>query len=153
MDKTGHSASDAKPVAHTRVHQNRDSKKIWWISGVVILVVALLVASLLHLTRSQIDTNKYQAVFLSNGQVYFGKLHDYYSDRPYLTNVYYIQGSNSGENAQDAANNGNQQLVKLGSEVHAPTNTMILNKSSILFVENLTEEGNVMKLIKENESK
>ena len=95
---------------------------------------------------NQVDGSKYQAVFLSNGQVYFGKLHGYYTGRPYLTDVYYIQSpttSSSGSSSTDT----NQQLVKLGSEVHAPENEMILNKSSILFVENLTDKSKVVQLM------
>jgi len=132
----------------------RLSRFNWIVIGVITtLILAVTIASFVFFSRSQIDSSRYQAVFLSNGQVYFGKLHGYYGDRPYLTNVYYIQGTSDGTSSESTATNENQQLVKLGSEIHAPDNTLILNKPSILFVENLTDEGNVMKLINESESK
>jgi hypothetical protein len=93
---------------------------------------------------SPIMTNRYQAVFLNNGQVYFGKLHGYYGAHPYMTDVYYFQA-----NAQTGKDNGNsdQLLVKLGQEVHAPENKLLLNKDAIIFVENLTEKSKVLDAI------
>lgn len=159
MDKRAqdaHAADGLRSVNTSGQHgvsRKRGNKKIWWVSGAIVVIVALLVSGLLYSMRSQIDSSKYQAVFLTNGQVYFGKLHDYYTDRPYITDVYYIQAQDGtgAEDAQASANASDQQLVKLGSEVHAPENTMILNKPSILFVENLTDEGKVVQLIQQNQ--
>lgn len=120
-------------------------KKLWWLGGAIVVVIALTLGAYFTFFNSQIDSSKYQAVFLSNGQVYFGKLHGYYTGRPYLTDVYYIQGSTTGTSS--TSTDTNQQLVKLGSELHAPEDEMILNKSSILFVENLTSNGKVVQLI------
>lgn len=135
----------------------RFGKKMWLIIVAIVIIAAIVGGSIWYFSRSQqIDSSRYQAVFLNNGQVYFGKLHDYYGDRPYLTNVYYIQGATQGTaatNTTAGAADANQQLVKLGSEIHAPDNEMILNKSSILFVENLTTGGKVTQLIKQNENK
>ena len=152
--KDAHATGQATATNRPRLTLNKDNKRLLIISGVIVLIVALVVSGLLYAFRSQIDPNKYQAVFLTNGQVYFGKLKDYYTDRPYITDVYYIQGQDGAgaENGQSTASE-NQQLVKLGSELHAPENTMILNKSSILFVENLTEEGKVVQLIKQDQEK
>jgi Tfp pilus assembly protein PilN len=154
-----HSTAASRPVATPtndrlgRGARRRASKKMWWIAGAIVVVVALIISGSLYFYRSQIDSSKYQAVFLTNGQVYFGKLHNYYTNRPYLTDVYYIQapaGSDATAKA-DTTDTSNQQLVKLGSEVHAPTNEMILNKQSILFVENLTTDGKVVQLIQQNQ--
>ena len=167
MDKRDiHSTDGMRPNAPSQTRaaaqpayqrKARGNRKLLWIIGLIILVGALIGAGYYLLSKSQIDSSKYQAVFLTNGQVYFGKLHDYYTERPYLTDVYYIQAPN-GQNADDAsaaatADATNQQLVKLGSEVHGPENKLILNKPSILFVENLTEEGKVVQLINQGEDK
>ncbi len=140
------------PAPQSYSSRGRNNKKLLWIVGTLILLAAILTAVFFYSSRSQVDSSKYQAVFLTNGQVYFGKLNDYYTERPYVTDVYYIQAPNgtSTENAEAPSDNANQQLVKLGSEVHAPENKIILNKQSILFVENLTSEGKVMELIEES---
>ena len=111
----------------------------------LVIIAALIAAGLFAWSKmtNQIDGARYQAVFLSNGQVYFGKLHDYYNGRPYLTDVYYFQGTGNTQSQVSAQ----QQLRKLGSEVHGPEEKLILNKDSILFVENLREDSAVVSAI------
>lgn len=108
-----------------------------------------------------VDNSKYQAVFLTNGQVYFGKLtmlgNGYYK----LTNIYYLQLNNSAQkddpNPQKTAEGSNQnsdvQLIKLGSEVHGPEDAMIIEKNQVLFFENLTKDGKVSQSIQQYNAK
>ena len=116
----------------------------------VLLIIVLVLAGALLWQRlnNRIMGSRYQAVFLSNGQVYFGKLHDYYTSRPYLTDVYYFQANTQTSSGQSSG--GSQLLVKLGDEIHAPEGKLILNKDAILFVENLTDKGKVVEAIKKN---
>ena len=120
------------------------------IIGTVVAIILISGLALRQLASSQVNSSRYQAVFLSNGQAYFGKLHDYYTSRPYMTDVYYFQSNNQpAGTAQNAS--GNQLLVKLGQEIHSPENKLILNKDSILFVENLSDEGKVVQAIKKDQ--
>ena len=83
-----------------------------------------------------IDRSTYQAVFLSNNQIYFGHVKNSSSDYVKLEDVYYIQvNSDSNQN----------KLVRLGdSEPHGPKNELIINKSHILFIENLNFNSQVV---------
>lgn len=72
-----------------------------------------------------IEADKLQAVFLSNGQVYFGHLSFVDEDNYKLTKVYYLTESSS--------------LVKLGEEAHKPQDVMYIPKSTVLFWENLKD--------------
>ena len=125
--------------------------------SVAILAVAVGVMSILSLINSLkydrsdkkdfIDLNTYQAVFLNNNQIYFGHLHDMYSDYPVLSDVYYVQltqeFSKKGQPVQEKG-----RLMRLGdSEPHMPQNEMILNKEHILFWENLRLDSPVVKTI------
>lgn len=112
------------------------------------LLLALLVAGCVGYgyLSNQVMSDRYQAVFLNNGQVYFGKLHGYYGNKPYMTDVHYFQANS--QTAATESNSANQLLVKLGSEVHSPEGKLILNKDAILFVENLTEGSKVTEAIK-----
>lgn len=114
----------------------------------IALVALVLLGAVIawQMLSTQIQSDKYQAVFLNNGQVYFGKLHGYYGDKAYMTDVHYFQ-ANSQTTSKDS-DSGNQLLVKLGSEVHAPEGKLILNKDAILFVENLTDGSKVTEAIK-----
>lgn len=98
-----------------------------------------------------IDTDKYQAVFLTNGQVYFGRLVDKTSDYFQLTDVYYLQTNETdttSDNPQDTTTQSNDvKLIKLGSEVHGPEDQMTILKDQVLFFENIKSDGDVGKLI------
>jgi hypothetical protein len=136
------------------------------IALVVGLALALAIIALsgwfLHRssTASTIDSSKYQAVFFTNGQVYFGKLKQVNSNYFKLTDVFYIQASDANaetdtesENPQQTANNSTDiRLIKLGSEVHGPDDEMIISKEQVLFFENLKKDGKVSdSIVKYNE--
>lgn len=99
--------------------------------------------------------DKYQAVFLANGQVYFGKLEDKGGDYVKLTDIYYLQAQDQvqpKENAEDNKNDSNLTLIKLGKELHAPADEMNINREQVLFWENIEKDGKVMKAIEEYKS-
>jgi len=85
----------------------------------------------------------YQAVLLSNGNVYFGRLEHYGTKFPVLTDVFYIQSSVSPDTKQPV-----NVLVKRGQELHAP-DRMYLNPSQIILVEPVGPNSKVMQLILE----
>lgn len=99
-----------------------------------------------------IDGSKYQAVFFTNGQVYFGKLQNSGSGYMRLTDIYYLQSQqNSDEdsgNPQATSNDqSNVQLIKLGDEIHGPEDEMVISKDQVLFYENLKPDGKVAQSI------
>lgn len=94
-----------------------------------------------------INSGEYQAVFLDNGQVYFGKLKqksDFFS----LTDVYYLQ---SGTGSLDQTSS--LSLSKLGNEAHGPEDKMEINKDHILFIEDMKPDSKVVKAIQDYKSK
>jgi len=110
------------------------------------------------LQRPMPHSGKYQAVFLSNGQVYFGHLENAQSTNPTLKDVYYLQSNqqnpqNTQNTQQNAQPNNQLSLVKLGSELHGPESEMVLKSDQIIFWENLKDSGKVVQAIKQNEAK
>ena len=127
---------------------------------IAIVVIILAISGFVALTGKSgaagIDGSKYQAVFFTNGQVYFGKLSGVNSDQMKLTDVFYLQTQASqgdekdSKNPQDSSTDqSNVQLIKLGNEVHGPEDAMILSKDQILFYENLKNDGKVATTIKQ----
>jgi hypothetical protein len=88
-------------------------------------------------------TTPYSAVALVNNQTYFGRLEGLGTDYPVLTEVYYVQ-TQVNQETKEVKN----ALVKRGSEWHAP-DRMLLNADQILFVEPVTAESTVAKLIEQ----
>ena len=120
----------------------------------VVVVAGLIVAGSILFRQfssgTAIDSNKYQAVFLSNGQVYFGKLQNSGGEYLKLTDVFYLQTKTdpASQNPQTTSTNGNNvELVKLGSEIHGPDDQMVINHSQVLFYENLKPDGRVSQSI------
>ncbi len=131
-----------------------------WLRVVVVVllfsgtILALSIAILLYIGKDKearyIDKAKYQAVFLTNGQVYFGtvaQVTDHFVD---LQNIYYL---NSQAQPDADKKNAEQQtsfsLVKLGCELHGPTDQMIINRDQVSFWENLKTDGKVAKAIQQ----
>ena len=135
---------------------SKKSKPYLWI-GIILAVILVAVGSWFFLrglfTNSGIDNNKFQAVFLTSGQVYFGRMQVLNDNYIKLTDVFYIQadaGATDGENPQDTTNDSSSmQLIKLGNEIHGPEDMMIINREQVLFYENLKDDGKVAQTIRQ----
>jgi len=103
------------------------------------------------------DFSKYQAVFLSNGQVYFGKVTDANQQTLVLEDIYYLRIAGdlqtSVEQPATSAEADNFSLVKLGNEIHGPEDKMSINLSQVLFVEDLKADSKVVEAIRAYELK
>ncbi|MDP2736693.1 MAG: hypothetical protein Q8O59_02830 [bacterium] len=142
-------------------------KTIFWV--VVILVSALLVLTVFNGMFSGstknfgrlsdwADFSRYQAVFLSNGQVYFGKVTDANIQTLVLENIYYLRSAGNlqtseAKNSTTTPETDNFSLVKLGNELHGPEDKMSINLSQVLFVEDLKIDSKVVEAIRAYELK
>ncbi len=97
--------------------------------------------------KDEYKPNGRQAVFLTNGQVYFGIVQAKSDNEVILTDIYYLQsdrGVNTGANLETQQD---IKLIKLGNELHGPEDYMELNRDHILFIENLKSDSKVVKAI------
>jgi hypothetical protein len=92
-----------------------------------------------------IDPQKYYAVLLTNGAVYFGHLQGLGSPFPVLQDVFYVQAGAIDPNTKQSAG---MILVQRGHELHGP-DRMILSDRSIVFVEPVGADSRVAQLIKQ----
>ena len=89
--------------------------------------------------------NSYQAVFLSNDQVYFGKITELTNKYIVLNNPYYIQiyqTTVSEENPQPE-----MKLIAIKDEFHKPKDFMLIEKSSVIFIEELRDASQIVDII------
>lgn len=89
-----------------------------------------------------IDRSAYQAVFLTNGSTYFGKLQEQGNDWFLLSDVFYLSVSDQS----------GTQLIRRGSEAQGPKEPMIIARAQVLFIENLRDDGEIVTLIKKYKS-
>lgn len=135
----------------------RSKKGLLWTIVAVVLIALIAVAGWMIWSNTNrgtagIDTSRYQAVFLSNGQIYFGKLSDHTVDAFKITNVYYPQAqANTEEGAEtDVTTQSSIQLYAITEGVHGPEDEMLIMKSQVLYYENLRTDSQVAELIERN---
>src|SRR5256884_9149201 len=85
-----------------------------------------------------IDRNAYQAVFLTNGSTYFGKLQAQGDNWFLLSDVFYLSVSDQS----------GTQLIKRGTEAQGPKEPMIISRQQVLFIENMRDDSDIVALIK-----
>jgi hypothetical protein len=109
---------------------------------------------------SYVQTDTIQAIFLTNGQVYFGRMTTLTSDLVILEDVFYPKAqSNEQSTDEDASADtiteaGGVALRKLGkNEFHEPKDVLYIEPNNVLYWENLEEESRVTKGILEYEAK
>ncbi|MEK7614857.1 MAG: hypothetical protein AAB431_00540 [Patescibacteria group bacterium] len=128
----------------------------------VIVILAILIGGFIWWYKTQtapgpgsgatmsepIKEGEYHAVFLDNGQVYFGKLKTGGGDFFQLTDVFYLQAG-TGQLDQGT----NLSLTKLGNEAHGPQDKMEINKEHVLFYEAMKSESKVAQAIQAYKTK
>ena len=125
------------------------------VAKIVFAVVALLVligsfALVSGMLGDKPRSDRYQAVFLDNNQVFFGKLKNTSGSYLTLENAYYTKSQELPEDAtkqQEDATSNNVSIVKVGSEVYGPENTLKIRSEQVLFWQDLTPESKVTKAI------
>jgi hypothetical protein len=150
---------------HTAVGGGRPRRKIL-VLGVTLLILVmvglfwswwLFGRNIPFNENKNVNTAEYQAVFLTNGQVYFGKLANLNNRYVTITDVYYLQvqqnSSSSLQGASSATSPSSQvSLVKLGNELHGPQDEMYISSQQMLFWENLKDSGKVVQAIDKYQS-
>lgn len=119
--------------------------KLFWLVLVALVLVILFQIGIFPTGTS----SEYQAVFLSNNQVYFGKLSNPRSAYPTLRDIYYLQVTQPLQPVDLSQSQSQINLVKLGGELHGPKDEMMINKDHILFIENLKDDSRVVNSIKD----
>lgn len=120
--------------------------------SVTVVIIGVLAALVISDNNSKegglVDKNKFQAVFLNNGQVYFGNIADLNENYVSMGNIYYLRVNQQVQPGQQASQN-DVSLVKLGCELHGPEDAMVINREQVTFWENLKSDGQVTKAIAE----
>lgn len=116
---------------------------------VAVVVVAVFVWQFWGPTSANfpaVSGSDWQAVFLTNNQVYFGHLRDYNRSYAVLRDVFYLRVAEPLQ--QGATPPGpTLNLVKLGAELHGPQDLMYIPKDKVMFWENMRKDSQVVQAI------
>ena len=127
------------------------------IASVILLfsltILAVAIAVLMYFGKdnegSYVKETNYQAVFLTNGQVYFGKVTNFSKSYVNLQDIYYLNSQDQTTQTENKDTGASFSLVKLGCELHGPTDQMVINRDQVTFWENLKTDGKVVAAIKQ----
>lgn len=125
--------------------ENGFKSLIFWVIGVLLGFGVFYLAGDMRSAFPMPPPGKFQAVFLTNDQVYFGKLKDHDAKYVTLSEVYYLRTAADLESQKETGSGLN--LIKLGGELHGPEDTIYIPKASILFWENLKDSSKVVQSI------
>lgn len=148
-------------VRPTRASKKKtDMKSVWMtLSGIIIVAVIIFGVAFGKTMMfgdpiAKVSGSDWQAVFLTNGQVYFGKVKVAGSRSLTLTDIYYLQvvtkplqTTQQGTAATADSTQQELTLIKLGNEIHGPTDRMVINRDQILLTEKLKNDSRVVQAI------
>jgi len=161
INKTDSQSESSRNTQTTARHSSKKGKSSW----LMFLVVAIAIVVLGYFFRDNLfgggdiaevgRASEYQSVFLTNGQVYFGKISNARSEYATLRDVFYLQviqpplqGPDQGDGSVAPPQQPQISLIKLGNELHGPTDEMQINRDHILFFEDLKENSQVVQAIR-----
>ena len=109
--------------------------------AIAVLLLAFAVVRVWDYTIPRVGAQHYQAVFLSNGQTWFGHYRDRIGPYAAMSSVYYVLTKAS----QDTDVAPTSQLIRRGNELHAPDPQVLIPKTAILFIEDLRDDSPIAK--------
>ena len=120
-----------------------ESRRRLILGWIVAAALGLLIAASTDLSALPFTGNeKISAVFLLDGQAYFGRLHDVpWSSTVSLSEVYYF------DDARQAPTDLAVALVRRGSELHQPADGMQIRREKILAIERVSLDSAVGRAI------
>lgn len=139
--------------AHTR-------SGAYWKGALAVVVIAILAGAAGYFSTRGVPSlggaakaEKFNAIFLNNGQVYFGVIKDENSQYMVLDNVFYLQLVNEEIPATEEGGEPQvvqrPQLVKKGDEYYGPDSSIRLNRAQVAVVEDLRDDSDILRQIKE----
>lgn len=132
-----------QPEPPTNHHERAGRRWPKWIVALIILVAGWWLWSTVAAYMS------WRAIFLNNNQVYFGHFWDLpFASAITLHNVYYLEIAQPAQQLTGQDQSQQLKLVRLGNEIHGPTNEMTIPMAQVLFWETLRPDSAVVAAIK-----
>ncbi len=135
-----------------KIKKGGKTKKLQWsldplLVGYAAIILAILLTGaklFLHQARIEgtVNENTYQAVFLLNGQVLFGQYDLLDRQTAELQDTYFLQ-----QGTAEDGDNTELRVVAAEDDLHKPSSTVVLNRSQILYWENLQLDSPIIEAI------
>lgn len=90
----------------------------------------------------------YYSFFLTDGQIYIGKISRQDDREINIKDVYYAISDQGVVSLNNYIKGIDFSLVRVGREIHGPENSVVLNRKKVIFYKNLAPEGKLAEAIK-----
>lgn len=91
-----------------------------------------------------------QAIFLADGQIYFGYASSMRNQIVTLVDVYYLRAPTTNDNKTPIPATSQQvDLIKLGDELYGPKDRMEINRDGIKYIEDMKDDSQINQKITE----
>ena len=118
------------------------------LGALLVLAVGFLIVVQLISPKLTIERDKYQVVYMTNGQAYFGKLKNTTGDYLIMEQPYTEQNVSSSESKNgDKVTQDQATLLKVSDQVYGPENSIAIKSSQVAFWQNLREDSKVAQAI------
>jgi len=141
--------------------RNINWKKIRIILGIIFVVIVIIGGFMYWRYEAkkrgasanvvQTAVEKWYAIKLVNGELFFGLVSNPSADPLVVKNVYYDYDHARQASSTDEAATNSIRLVKRGKESYGPEGTLNIVRSQVLYMEALKESSKVLQAILENE--
>ena len=135
-------------VRPTLPKSRKNISQIYRVTGITtgsILVIGVAAWLLFCIPWGQqrILNDRYQAVYLTSGQIYFGKLQNSHGDFLTLKGPYIAQQKTD----EDQATHAETSLVKVTQQVYGPDDSIALSANQVQFWQNLRADSKIVQTI------
>jgi len=95
--------------------------------------------------------DSYQVVFLTSGQAYFGNITEITNEYIIMENPFSIKVQQAQTDESSQVSQSEIKLLSIEDEFYQPEGYMLIEKSAILFMEELTDSSQIVEIIKNYE--
>ena len=123
--------------------------KIIFMILIFLVVVAFITVSLWqdgtfrNISQSFRFKNSYQAVFLNNGQLYFGKITEITNEYIIMEKPHFLQLAQESEDLEVQEVQPEMKLISIKDEFHKPKDFVLIEKSAVIFIEELRDVSQI----------
>ncbi|MDO8649727.1 MAG: hypothetical protein Q7K33_00185 [Candidatus Berkelbacteria bacterium] len=129
-----------------------NNKFLGTILGVVIVVAAVWYGYASLQSGRPNTSGPRQAVFMADGQIFFGYASDLHNQVVLLKDVYYLRSQPSltpADTKAPAPSTSSVDLIKLGDEIYGPAGEMRINRDRISHIDDMKADSQVNQKITE----
>lgn len=145
------SSAETKPA---KKFKNRRHKRVWarlrftkrrlFVAvGTIALVVAGFVLWALLMPGQRIDAGKYQVVYLTNGQAYFGKLQNTSGEYLVMKSPYTVQTVENKTDDKTTDKPATTALLRVRDQVYGPEDSIAIRTETVSFWQNLRDDSKI----------